>query len=199
MSACGYRRKLDSNAERRFGWRKTTRSSAAEDHDAAKSEVLLAVRCVGPEAIIGDRERDVCSRCQTVFYQNPLPVAAAVVVNEKREVLLVRRKSDPQRGMWCLPIGFAELNETIEQAAVRELREEAGITGRVLRLLEVDSYQSDFYGDLRIVSFEVEYLSGAPAAGDDAEEVAFHPLANTPPLAFAANEQALRAYLAHPS
>jgi ADP-ribose pyrophosphatase YjhB (NUDIX family) len=145
---------------------------------------------------IGDRERDVCSRCQTVFYQNPLPVAAAVVVNEKREVLLVRRKSDPQRGMWCLPIGFAELNETIEQAAVRELREEAGITGRVLRLLEVDSYQSDFYGDLLIVSFEVEYLSGAPAAGDDAEEVAFHPLANTPPLAFAANEQALRAYLA---
>jgi 8-oxo-dGTP diphosphatase len=144
---------------------------------------------------IGDRERDVCSQCQTVFYRNPLPVAAAVVVNEQREVLLVRRKSDPHRGMWCLPIGFAELNETIEQAALRELREEAGLNGRVLQLLDVDSYQDDFYGDLLIVSFEVEYLSGTPTPGDDAEEAAFHPLLSTPPLAFAANEQALRAYL----
>jgi hypothetical protein len=65
----------------------------------------------------------------------------------------------------------------------------------VLRLLEVGSYQSDFYGDLLIVSFDVEYLSGTPTPGDDAEEVAFHPLVSAPPLAFTANEQALRAYL----
>jgi 8-oxo-dGTP diphosphatase len=144
---------------------------------------------------VGDRERDVCSQCQTVFYQNPLPVAAALVVNEKREVLLVKRASDPQRGMWCLPIGFAELNETIEQAALRELREETGIIGRVLRMLAVDSYQNDFYGDLLIVSFEVECLAGTPVPGDDAEEVAYYPLTLTPPLAFVSNDKAIDAYL----
>ncbi|MFH1144769.1 MAG: NUDIX domain-containing protein [Candidatus Eisenbacteria bacterium] len=143
--------------------------------------------------LIDGRQREVCPACGTVFYRNPLPVASALVLNDRRELLLVKRCHDPEQGMWCLPIGFAEQNETIAEAALREMHEEAGIEGRVLRLLDVDSYTSDFYGDLLIVTFEVEKTGGAEHPGDDADEVGYFPLDALPPLAFTANERAVAA------
>ncbi len=127
-----------------------------------------------------------------VHYENPLPVAANVVLNSKREVLLVKRKNEPHRGMWCLPIGFAEVGETIAQAAMRELREETGVEAEIIRLLDANSFSSDFYGDLLIVTFELEKISGTEKAGDDAEKVEYFPLDQLPPLAFSSNEKALR-------
>jgi ADP-ribose pyrophosphatase YjhB (NUDIX family) len=137
--------------------------------------------------------RDVCSECGTVFYRNPLPVAAAVLLNEDREVLLVKRRNDPHQGEWCLPTGFAELNESIEAAALRELREETGIEGRVLRLLAANSDESEHYGDLLFVCFEVAKVGGSEAPGDDAAALAYHALDAVPPLAFKPHETALRA------
>ncbi|HNQ21590.1 MAG TPA: NUDIX hydrolase [Phycisphaerae bacterium] len=153
----------------------------------------FCAQCGGPVTTqeVGDRPRDVCSVCGTVFYRNPLPVAAAVVLNDRREVLLVKRRQEPHRGMWCLPIGFAELGETIAQAAGRELKEEAGIDGQVVRLLDTDSHYSDHYGDLLIVTFEMTKLGGLERPGDDAEAVAYFPLDAHPPLAFSSNDKAL--------
>jgi len=141
---------------------------------------------------IEDRPREVCSSCGKVFYRNPLPVAASVMLNDDREVLLVKRRNEPKKGMWCLPIGFAEINETIAEAALRELREETGIEGKVLRMLDVDSYESDFYGDLLIVTFEMKQVGGDPRPGDDAETISYYPLNWIPKLAFSSNEKALR-------
>lgn len=138
-----------------------------------------------------DRIREYCPSCGKVFYRNPIPVASAVVLNDARQVLLVRRARDPKKGMWCLPIGFAELDETIEEAALRELREEAGVTGAVKHLLGVHSQKSDFYGDLLIVTFEIGDIAGTPRAGDDADDAAWFDLDGLPPLAFVANEKAI--------
>ena len=145
------------------------------------------------ESIVDARAREVCPACGTVFYRNPLPVAAALVLNEKREVLLVRRRRPPLPGSWCLPMGFAELGETIAEAALRELREEAGLDGHIIRLLDVHSYNSDFYGDLLIVTFEVEKTGGTEAPGDDAEETSYFSLEGMPQLAFPANQCAVEA------
>lgn len=151
-------------------------------------------KCGGPieQRIIGDRPRDVCSVCDTVFYQNPLPAAGALVLDENRQVLLVKRRFPPSAGMWCLPIGFAETGETIAAAALRELREETGITGRILRLIDADSYRGAFYGDLLVVTFEVEKTGGEEQAGDDASETRYFPIDQLPPLAFPSNEKAIR-------
>ncbi|MCK4342035.1 MAG: NUDIX domain-containing protein [Phycisphaerae bacterium] len=139
------------------------------------------------------RPRAVCPACETVFYENPLPVAASIVLNDRREVLLVKRAREPQKGEWCLPMGFAERGETITEAALRELKEETGIDGRVLQMIDTDSYESEHYGDLLIVSFEMKKNSGEEHAGDDAEEVRYFPIGRHPPLAFSSNEKALRA------
>jgi len=138
------------------------------------------------------RQRVICPACETVFYENPLPVAAAIVLNAQREVLLVRRRHPPHQGQWCLPMGFAEMGETIAEAALRELREETGVAGRVVRLVDTDSLPGEHYGDLLIVTFEVEKVGGREQPGDDADEVRYFPLARRPPLAFSSNEKALR-------
>ncbi len=121
-----------------------------------------------------------------------MPAAAALVLDYDRRVLLVKRGILPNKGMWCLPIGFAETGETIAQAALRELHEEAGIGGRVARLIDADSWSSSFYGDLLVVTFEVEKVSGDETPGDDADDVSYFPIDQLPPLAFPSNEKAIR-------
>ncbi len=143
--------------------------------------------------VVDDRPRVVCPACETVFYENPLPVAASVVLNQRREVLLVKRRNEPYQGMWCLPMGFAELGETIAAAALRELKEEAGVEARVLRLLDADSVESSHYGDLLIVTYEMQKTGGSEQPGDDAEETRYFPIEQHPPLAFSSNRKALRA------
>jgi ADP-ribose pyrophosphatase YjhB (NUDIX family)/ubiquinone/menaquinone biosynthesis C-methylase UbiE len=148
------------------------------------------------ERKIEGRRRALCAECGYIAYENPLPVAAAVVVNEAGEVLLVRRARHPMKGMWCLPCGFAEKDEQIEEAALRELREETHLVGSVGRLVDAVTARNYFYGNLVMITFEVEGIQGRPAPGDDAEAVAFFPLCKVPPLAFPCQEETLRKYRA---
>jgi ADP-ribose pyrophosphatase YjhB (NUDIX family) len=69
------------------------------------------------------RERDVCGTCGFVDYVNPKIVTGSIVRHEGR-ILLCRRAIDPRKGYWTLPAGYMELNETVEEAARREAREE---------------------------------------------------------------------------
>jgi len=138
------------------------------------------------------RPRDVCGDCGRVAYRNPLPVAAAVVLNDRREVLLVRRRNEPHAGRWCLPTGFAEMGETIDEAALRELREETGVVGEIHRLLTARSLPDDFYGDLLFICFEVDKTGGTEAPGDDAETLSYFPFAELPTLAFDAHTEAVQ-------
>jgi ADP-ribose pyrophosphatase YjhB (NUDIX family) len=71
-----------------------------------------------------DRERLTCADCGFVAYENPKVVTGSVVVHEGK-VLLCRRAIEPRRGFWTIPAGYMELDETIEEAARREAREEA--------------------------------------------------------------------------
>ena len=142
----------------------------------------------------GESLRDYCGVCEKFFYDNPLPVAS-VIVSKDRDVLLVKRKYDPERGKWCLPSGFAETGESIEAAALRELTEETGIHGMITGLVDVASGYSKTYGDLIFITFEAEQVGGSIVAGDDASEVRFFPFHEMPPLAFPSNTKAVSAYL----
>ena len=138
--------------------------------------------------------RDYCLSCETFFYENPLPVVSTIVVVD-RELLLVKRKYEPHIGEWCLPTGFAETGESIQDAAIRELQEETGIKGKIIDFICVDSAYSDMYGDLIFITFEAEWIKGDLVAGDDAEEVRFFPFTKLPPLAFSSNTSAVRRYI----
>lgn len=147
------------------------------------------------EKVIEGKMRGYCPRCDTVFYDNPLPVASAVVVNKKRELLLVKRKNDPYQGMWCLPIGFAEAGEAVRDAALRELREETGLGGEIVRLVDVDTVNDPYYGSMAIITYEVRRTEGKLRAGDDAADARYVPIDEIPPLAWEANRKAVDRYL----
>jgi ADP-ribose pyrophosphatase YjhB (NUDIX family) len=69
--------------------------------------------------------RHVCTRCETIHYQNPKVVVGSIVEWEG-SILLCRRAIEPRHGKWTLPAGFMEMGETMVQGAARETAEEAG-------------------------------------------------------------------------
>jgi 8-oxo-dGTP diphosphatase len=105
----------------------------------------------------------------------PVVGVGAVVIHRGR-VLLVRRGKEPLRGRWVIPGGTVELGETLEEALVREVREETGLTVRPReRVWVVDRIERE-RGGVRshyvIVDYLCRYVSGTPRAGSDAEAVA---------------------------
>ncbi len=141
------------------------------------------------------KDRQVCKDCKAVYYENPLPAASVILPNRNREILLVKREREPFKDMWCFPIGFAEVGESIEAAALRELKEETGIDGSIVQLVDVSSHKNSFYGDLLIVTFEAEKIAGHETAGDDATECRYFPAMNLPKLAFDSQEKAVQRFI----
>ena len=125
-----------------------------------------------------------CEHCRTPIYENPVPAACLVTVDENDRLLLVKRSVDPKKGWWCLPGGFMELRETPESAALRELYEETGLEGEIDRLLGVASNPSTDYDTVLMVGFLVKAFRGRPAAGDDADALDWFDYSRLPEIAF---------------
>lgn len=145
--------------------------------------------------VFDEKKRQVCESCKEVYYENPLPVASVILSNRNREVLLVKRANEPFHDMWCFPIGFAETGESIEGAALRELKEETGIDGKIIQLIDVSSHRNPLYGELLVVTFEAKKIGGIEMAGDDASDCRYFPIMNLPKLAFDSQERAVQKYV----
>lgn len=98
---------------------------------------------------------------------------------------MVRRGKPPFRGFWAFPGGFVELRETVEEAVVRELREETGLSARPLRLVGVYSGPDrDPRKPTTTVAFLMGGRGGNPEGRDDAASAAWVRLSQAHPLAF---------------
>ena len=76
--------------------------------------------------IHGERSRH-CSDCGFTYYANASASTAAIITNSKGEILLTTRAFEPAKGKLDLPGGFVDMNETAEEALIRELKEELNI------------------------------------------------------------------------
>lgn len=85
-----------------------------------------------------------------------------------------------------------ELGERPEQAALRELKEETGLCGRIERLLGVTSNPSPAYDTVLMLGFLVRQFSGNLQPGDDASAAAYYPIAQLPEIAFASHRHFIR-------
>jgi 8-oxo-dGTP diphosphatase len=108
--------------------------------------------------------------------RNPLLTVDMIIELEgspERRIVLVRRKNPPPG--WALPGGFVDYGETVEQAAVREAREETGLEITLVRQFHVYSAPGrDFRGHMVSVVF-IARAGGEPQGGDDASEARAFP------------------------
>jgi 8-oxo-dGTP diphosphatase len=125
-------------------------------------------------------------------YHYPHPAVTTDVVlftiqDERLEVLLIRRGSEPFKGRWALPGGFVDIDEDLLACAKRELEEETGVTGIYLEQLYTFG-TPDRDPRERVIS--VTYYALVPRerltirAASDAGAVAWFPFQQLPPLAF---------------
>jgi 8-oxo-dGTP diphosphatase len=133
---------------------------------------------------IEGRERLFCKACAVPIYENPIPATCLVVSDNKDRLLLVKRNVEPQKGKWCLPGGFMELGETPEQAALRELKEETGLTGEINLLLGAMANSNPIYNTVLIIGYLVKNFTGEIQAGDDACDINFFAYEELPEIAF---------------
>nr|WP_321451257.1 NUDIX domain-containing protein [uncultured Carboxylicivirga sp.] len=84
-------------------------------------------KCGSKEFIFDGSRSFKCSTCGFHFFINSSAAVAAVIVNEKGEVLLTRRAFEPCKGMLDLPGGFVDPMESAEEAIRREIKEELNL------------------------------------------------------------------------
>ena len=133
-----------------------------------------------------DRDRPTCPACGLIHYDDP-KVAVAVVIGDERGLLLGRRNINPGKGEWSFPAGYVNRGEVLEEAAVREAREEMGVDVALSGLVGVYSRRGEpvvlvVYGG-RIVDGTVE------PDGREVSEGRVFALDELPPMAFAHDDR----------
>ena len=106
-------------------------------------------------------------------------IGAGVVVWHEGKVLLVRRSKPPRQGEWSLPGGRQQWGETVRACALRELKEETGLSAEILGLVDVvdaifPSVGADVAQHFTLIDFAARLTGGELKAGDDAAEASWH-------------------------
>lgn len=140
-------------------------------------------KCGSPteEREVDGRLRPVCTACGAVTWLDP-KLAVAVIVEQDGCILLGKRADwVASPGRWSFPSGFVERGEAVEDAALREAREETGLTVTVGPVLGVFSETGN---PVALVVYPAIAFQGELAAGDDLTDLAWFAPDALPDLAF---------------
>lgn len=110
-----------------------------------------------------------------LYPDHPIVGVGAVILRQGK-LLLEKRGNEPARGKWSIPGGVVELGESLEDAVIRETKEETGLDVEAPSLLDVvDQVDLDDAGRVKyhfvIVDFLLKIKSGEAVAGSDADEL----------------------------
>ena len=166
-------------------------------HDDGTVAYRYCPRCAGSlglkQHVEHDPPRLTCQDCAFVYYLDP-KVAAGVILENEEGIILGRRSIEPCVGSWGFPSGYVDRGERVEDAAVREVREEVGLEVVVDRLIGIYSYTGR---PVVVIVFSGRIAGGRLVAGHETSEVGTFPADALPwpELAFSSTRQALRDYL----
>ena len=143
-------------------------------------------------AEVQGRTRPHCPSCGFVVFLDP-KLAAAVLIAIDDRLLFVRRAIEPGLGRWSFPSGYVDRGESVEEAAVREVREETGLDVRLTGLVGLYSSKDS---PVVLAVYEGEVTGDELMAGDEVQETGFFDYRELPPLAFPRDERIIREWLA---
>jgi len=157
----------------------------------------FCVNCGGPLVIriIEGRETEACPRDDFVLWHDP-KVATAVIVEAPGGLVLGRRGIEPAYGMWCLPGGFVNDDESPLDAAARECREEIGASVDVESVIGVYHGTKTDAPSIVIIIYRGKLPEGErPSPGSEMLEVGVFAVNALPALAFSSHREALADYV----
>jgi ADP-ribose pyrophosphatase YjhB (NUDIX family) len=134
------------------------------------------------------KTRRACQACGFIAFQDP-KVAAAVLVLLDGGLVLVKRGVEPAIGRWAFPSGYIDRGESVEDGAVREMKEE---TGLIVRTTGLVGLYSETGSRVILAAYSAQVVGGALAAGHDADEAGTFDLEDLPPLPFPHDDRILR-------
>jgi 8-oxo-dGTP diphosphatase len=161
------------------------------------SDYRFCPRCAGPFASrilrAGEPSRLVCQACGLIFFLDPKVVTGAVFSLDGG-ILLVQRAIEPSYGKWVFPGGYVDRGESLEGAALREVKEECGLDVRLTGLLGVYSSPGN---PVILIPFIGEVTGGSLKADEEGLAVRAFPPAEIPwdQLAFPSTTKVIRDYL----
>ncbi|MDR1343766.1 MAG: NUDIX domain-containing protein [Tannerellaceae bacterium] len=154
-------------------------------HPHTLRKFIFCPACGGGDFRVKNEKAKQCTLCGFVYYFNPSASVACFIKNSKGELLLVRRAKEPAIDTLDLPGGFADIQETAEEAVLREVKEETGLQPGDCRYLfslpNIYPYQGFEVHTLDLF-FEcnVEHFDNADAA-DDAAAIVVLPVRDVNP------------------
>lgn len=140
-----------------------------------------------------DPDRPTCPNDGWVHYENPTPTVQAWIEREG-EFLALRRAGEPQKGVWNMPGGFVEIDESGPEAIAREVLEETGLE---VQAGEVIGIFASWYGDgedaksIFDVAYRCRLTGGELDVSDESLEAGWFTLADFPEPAFEGERKAL--------
>ena len=118
-----------------------------------------------------------CESCHFIYFINSSAAVACLIITKEGKLLLTRRAVDPAKGMLDLPGGFVEPMERIEDAVIREIREELGV--RVVKADFLVSFPNEYiYSDFSVFTVDMAFICsidnhGAIIPADDVSDVEY--------------------------
>ena len=146
--------------------------------------------CGSAHFVVNNFKSKKCEDCGFTYYANPCSATAAFIVNDKEELLVVRRAKEPAKDTLDLPGGFCDMGETVEEGMIREIKEETGLEVTDIQYL-FSSPNEYVYSGMGIHTLDMDYLvhvvhcdSVAVTAHDDAAEAMWIPINKVNPAEF---------------
>jgi len=117
-------------------------------------------------------------------YKSPKLTTDGVIVKDSK-ILLIKRKYEPFKGKWALPGGFVDYGEKVEDAVLREIKEETGLVTKIKEIIGIYSDPNrDPRGHSVSIVFLLDIITGKLRAEDDASGVKFFNFNKLPDLSF---------------
>lgn len=129
-----------------------------------------------------------CNSCNFTYYFNPSSSTVAVIINNKKEILIATRANNPAKGTYDLPGGFVDMGESAEEAVMREVKEETGMI--VLTTEYLFSLPNTYiYSDFEVQTTDLFFLctieeNASFNAHDDVATLQFLPITKLDPSLF---------------
>jgi 8-oxo-dGTP diphosphatase len=144
------------------------------------------------EKTIDHVRRSVCPACNFILFLDP-KLVVIVVVQHEGKLLLGRRNIEPGKGLWSFFGGYVDRGEKVEEAAIREAKEETNLDIQLEGLIGIYSERGNMHVLVAYQASIINYQASAMAMQrEEVSELAFFGLEELPPLAFSVDQRILQ-------